>query len=150
MNVLKILWQHLFQQRSSSSDETVFSAASLSAEALLGLVEDIDFQELATENGSLQLRFVFQEGHLESSSEELVFKASELFLEFEPPTFPDAVSELDEAEMQGLCENFWEEYVFDEGFAKDIPNFAEPEFHPLPFDALRLDEHVKQNFQQHT
>ena len=149
MNFLKILWQHVFQQKGISSEQeealsalrTDFSTTSLSTEALVNLVKDTDFQELVTEDGSLQFRFAIQEGELESASEELAFQTAELLLKFEPPKFPDEALELGDSEMQGLDERFWEKYVFDENFIKNIPDFTKPEFQSIPFDTFTLDEH---------
>lgn len=158
MSFLKILWQHLFQQRNTPSEEGEalsaltkhFPMESLSTEELVKLVKNTDFQELVTEDGPLQFRFAVHEGEPESASEELAFQVSELSLEFEPPTFPDDDLELNENEMQGLDENFWENYVFDERFAQDIPNFAEPEFESLPFDALKLEPPTDRNSEWQT
>ncbi|MCP4402335.1 MAG: hypothetical protein GY801_34145 [bacterium] len=155
MELLRSLWLHLFQQRNAPSDEqetlsaltTDFPTEPLSGEVLAEVMKDADFQELSTDGANEQFRFDIQSGQFESNPEKLTLRASDLLLEFEPPSFPDDDPELNENDMQGLDENFWENYVFDEGFAKDIPNFAVPEFHSLPFDALKLDEHVDQALQ---
>ena len=99
-----------------------------------------DFQELVTEDGPLQFRFAVQDEELKSASEELVFQASELHLKFDPPDFSADDSALDESEMQGLERRFWEKYVFDENFLKDIPDFTASEFQPLLFDRLTHNE----------